>query len=165
MSMDTIHELYGRQDVERLEKKTKRAGRAAALIAAATLLICVLLCCLTDLDNAAVMEKAAVAVSVLGGWIVIYLHNFPVKELRAECRHAEMLLGDERETIEGVLTLSKQRMRIRGSIRFYDLRLQDGEESRHGKVIASRAGVLRAEEGKRLRLYLVNGYTAAWEEL
>lgn len=163
--METIHDLYSRQELKRLDIKRKCAARAAVMIAAATLAVCVLLCCLTDTANAAVMEKAAVAVSALGGWIVIYLVNHPVRELRWELGHAEMLLGGERETIEGVLTLSKQRMRIRGSIRFYDLRLQDGEETRRGKVIASRAGVLRAEEGKRLRLYLVNGYAAAWEEL
>ena len=163
--MDTIRELYSRQDVKRLEIISKRAGLAAVLIAAATLAACVLLCCLTDLDNASVMEKAAVAVSVLGGWIVIYLRNWPVKELRAECGHAEMLLEGERETIEGVLTLSKERMRIRGSIRFYPLTLQDGEETRRGKVVASRAGQLRAAEGKRICLYLVNGYAAAYEEL
>lgn len=163
--MDTIRELYGRQDIERLEKTSKRAGLAAALIAAATLAACVLLCCLTTTDNAAAMEKAAVWTSVAGGWIVIYLWNNPVRDLRHERGHAEMLLEGERETIEGVLALSKQRMRIRGSIRFYDLTLQDGEEKHRSKVIASRAPMLRAEEGKRLRLYVVNGYAAAWEEL
>lgn len=163
--MDTIRELYSRQDIKRLETTSKRAGLAALLTAAATLAVCVILCCLTDMDNAAAMEKAVVAVSVAGGWIVIYLRNWPVKELRAECGHAEMLLEGERETIEGVLTLSKERMRIRGSIRFYALTLQDGEETRRGKVVASRAEKLRAEEGKKIRLYLVNGYAAAFEEL
>ena len=163
--METIRELYSRQDLQRLKKTSKRAGLAAALIAAATLIACVLLCCLTTLDNAAAMEKGAVAVSVLGGWIVIYLYNNPVKELRYERGHAEMLLEGERETLEGVLTLSKQRMRIRGSIRFYPLTLTDGDETRRSKVIASRAEALRAMEGKRLRLYVVNGYAAAWEEL
>ena len=95
--MDTIRELYSRQDIKRLEQASKRAGLAAALIAAATLIACVILCCLTDTDNAAAMEKAAVAVSVAGGWIVIYLRNWPVKELRAECGHAQMLLEGERE--------------------------------------------------------------------
>jgi hypothetical protein len=163
--MDTKRELYSRQDIKRLEKTSKRAALAALLIAAATLLLCVLFCCLTDIDRAAAMEKAAVLCSIVGGWIVIYLRNWPVKELRAECGHAQMLLEGERETIEGVLALSKQRMRIRGSIRFYPLTLTDGNETRRSKVIASRAEVLRAMEGKRLRLYAVNGYVAAWEEL
>lgn len=163
--MDRKRELYSRQDVKRLEKTSKRAGLAAALMAAATLGVCVLLCCLTDQDNAAAMEKAAVLSSILGGWIVIYLYNNPVKDLRYELGHAQMLLDGERETLEGVLALSRQRMRIRGSIRFYPLTLTDGDETRRSKVIASRADALRAMEGKRLRLFVVNGYVAAWEEL
>lgn len=163
--METIRELYSRQEIERLENTTKRAGLAAALLAAATLIACVLLCCLTDRDNAAVMEKAAVWTSVLGGWIVVYLVNNPVKDLRYERGHAEMLLEGERESIEGVLALSEQRMRIRGSIRFYPLTLTDGEETHRSKVIASRAERLRPLNGRRLRLYVVNGYVAAWEEL
>lgn len=163
--MEKNHELYGRQDLERLEKTEKRAKRTAALIAAATLAVCVLLCCLTDRTNAEVMEKAAAAVSVLGGWTVIYLVNNTVRDRRHERGHAEMLLEGERETVEGVLELSKERMRIRGSIRFYALSLKDGAETHRSKVIAERAELLRAEEGKRLRLYTVNGYAAAWEEL
>ncbi len=163
--MNTTQELYSREDLARLEKKTKRAGRAAAIFAAVTLMICVLLCCLTTQTNAARMEKATVAASVLGGWIVIYLYNNPVKDLRYERGHAQMLLEGERETLEGVLELSEQRMRIRGSIRFYPLTLTDGDEKRRSKVIAARADALRAKNGKRLRLYVVNGYAAAFEEL
>lgn len=163
--MNTTQELYSREDLARLEKMTKRAGWAAAIFAAATLMACVLLCCLTTQANAARMEKATVAASVLGGWIVIYLYNNPVKDLRYERGHAQMLLEGERETLEGVLELSEQRMRIRGSIRFYPLTLTDGDEKRRSKVIAARADALRAKNGKRLRLYVVNGYAAAFEEL
>ena len=163
--MERIHELYSPSELGRLEKKAKCAGLAAAVIAAATLTACVLLCCLTNLDNAAAMEKAAVAVSILGGWTVIYLYNNPVLDLRRELGHARMLLEGERETIEGVLELSKDRMRIRGSIRFYALTLTDGTETRKSKVIAGRAVQLRALSGRRVRLFTVNGYAAAYEEL
>lgn len=163
--MNMTQELYSRQDLQRLEKTTKRAGRAAAILAAATLTACVLLCCLTTQSNAPLMEKATIAVSVLGGWVVIYLYYHPVRELRLERGHAQMLLEGERETLEGVLELSEQRMRIRGSIRFYPLTLTDGDMTRRSKVIAARADALRAVNGKRLRLYVVNGYAAAYEEL
>ncbi len=160
-----MHELYSPDELGRLEKKAKRAGLAAAGIAAAALTACVLLCCLTSLDNAASMERATVAVSILGGWSVIYLYNTPVLNLRRELGHARMLLEGERETLEGVLELSKDRMRIRGSIRFYALTLTDGTETRRSKVIAERAGQLRALSGRRVRLYTVNDYAAACEEL
>ncbi len=162
--METIVELYDRRALERLEKKKKRAGRAAVILAAATLAACVLLCCLNSPANTGRIEKATIAVSVLGGWTVIYLVNHPVRERRYELVHAKMLLEGERDAVEGVLEVSRERMRIRGSIRFYPLTLTDGEKKHRSKVIASRAPALRAEEGKRLRLYTVNGYAAAWEE-
>ena len=163
--MDTIIELYSRQDLERLKKKTKRAGRAALLIAAATLAVCVLLCCLADRHSLALMEKIVTAVSVLGGWTVIYLYHHLVKERRWELGHAQMLLEGERSVLEGVIEVSKERMRIRGSIRFFPIALTDGEERRRSKVIAERAERLRAENGKKLRLYVVNGYVAAYEQI
>ena len=72
--MEQITELYGRQDLNRLKTKYRNAAAAAALIAALTLAVCVLLCCLTEPGNAEIMERAAVTVSVLGGWTVIYLY-------------------------------------------------------------------------------------------
>ena len=163
--MDMIHELYSRQDLERLEKKTKHAGRAAALIAAATLTVCVLLCCLANRHTAPTLEKTVTGLSILGGWTVIYLYHHLVKELRWELGHAKMLLEGERSTLEGVIEVSKERMRIRGSIRFFPLTLIEGDERHRSKVIAARAETLRAENGNRLRLYVVNGYVAAYERL
>ena len=111
------------------------------------------------------MERLTVGASVLGGWLLIYLRVNTIADLRHEITHAKMLLEEERTAVEGVLSVSRERMRIRGSIRFYALTLTDGEERRRGMVIASRAELLRAKEGERLRLYLANGYAAAWEEL
>ena len=163
--MEKLHELYGRQDIERLETKYRRAKRIAALLGGAALLLCVLFCCLTDRRNAALMERLTVGASVLGGWLLIYLRVNTIADLRHEITHAKMLLEEERTAVEGVLSVSRERMRIRGSIRFYALTLTDGEERRRGMVIASRAELLRAKEGEWLRLYLANGYAAAWEEL
>ena len=133
--MDTVIELYRPEDLGRLEQRYKRSGWAAAFLAGAALAVCILLCCLT------------------------------VIELRRERRHAGMLLEEERSTLEGVVAVSGERMRIRGSIRFYPLSVT-GEAGRSaGKVIASRAPLLRAENGKKLRLYVVNGYVAAFERL
>lgn len=164
-SMETICELYSRQDLERLEKRYGQARWSAALLAAAALAVCVLLCVLTDRDNAERMEKAVVTVSVLVGWILIYLHNNVILALRYELSHARMLMEEERTVLEGVIEVSQERMHIRGSIRFYPLCLNDRETTRRSKVIASRGKLLRAENGRKLRLYVVNGYAAAFERL
>ena len=163
--MDTVIELYRPEDLGRLEQRYKRSGRAAAFLAGAALAVCILFCCLTNTANARVMELLTISVSTVSGWIVIWLVHHRVIELRRERRHAGMLLEEERSTLEGVVAVSGERMRIRGSIRFYPLSVT-GEAGRSaGKVIASRAPLLRAENGKKLRLYVVNGYVAAFERL
>ena len=163
--MDTITELFRPEDLGRLEKQYKRSALTAALLAGAALAVCVLFCCLTNTANAKRMEWLTIGVSTVAGWIVIFLAHHRVKERRDERRHAEMLMEGERSTLEGVLELSEQRMRIRGSILFYPLSVRGEETKAAGKVIASRAPLLRAENGKRLRLYVVNGYVAAFERL
>ena len=160
-----MHELYTAEDLAGLEQRRKGAVAALLIAAAATLAVCVLLCCLVGRFDPAKLEKATVAVSILGGWVCIYLFNNPVQDRKHELTHAQMLLEGEREALEGVLSVDRQRMRIRGSIRFYPLALRDGAESRRSKVVAARAAALRAQEGKRIRLYTVNGYAAAWEEI
>ena len=160
----TVHELYSSGELAQLEQRARRALAAMIAVAAGTLAGCVALCCLIGRFDAALLEKAAVALSILGSWVVIYLGNNTVRDRKHELTHAKMLLEGERETLEGVLAVSKQRMRIRGSIRFYALTLTDGEETHRSKVVAARAPLLRAQEGKRVRLYVVNGYAAAWEE-
>ncbi len=158
-------ELYRPEDLGRLERQVKRAGGAAALLAGAALALCVLFCCLTNTANARAMEIAAISVSTLAGWVVIWTVHHRVIELRRERGHAEMLMTGERSTLEGVVEVSDERMRIRGSIRFYPLSVRGADGTAKSKVIAARAALLRAENGKRLRLYVVNGYAAAFERL
>ncbi len=163
--MDTITELYRPEDLGRLEQAYRRSLRTAALLAGAALALCVLFCCLTNTANLRRMELLTISVSTLAGWVVIWLAHHRISVLRHERRHAEMLLDGERSTLEGYVELSEERMRIRGSIRFYPLSVRGGEGPAKSKVIASRAPLLRAENGKKLRLYVVNGYVAAFERL
>lgn len=162
--METITELYRPEDLERLERKLKRSIRAALLLAAAALALCVFFCLRANTANALRMERMAIAVSTAAGWVVIWLAHHRIAELRRERKHAEMLMTGERSALEGELELSEERMRIRGSILFYPLKLRaaDGTAAA-GKVIAACAPTLRRQNGKRLRLYVVNGYAAAFE--
>lgn len=164
-AMKPVFDLYSPQDIKGLEQSYRRSRLAAALLAGMTLIACVTLCALTDTGNAERMERTAVLISVLGGWTVIALMKNVVSVRKHELSHARMLQEGERSALEGTLSVSRERMHILGSIRFYPLVLQEGEEKRRSKVAASRAPRLRALEGKRVRLYTVNGYAAACEEL
>ena len=158
-------ELYSREELDRLKRKYRLGKRAAALIASAALLCCALLCCLTNTANAGRMEQWVIGISTLAGCVVIYLLSYTVAAVRHELTHAEMLRSGERRMIEGVLDMSGAPVRIRGSIRFYPLKLTEGEQCARAKIIDARADALRPAAGRRIRLYLVNGYAAAFEEL
>lgn len=159
---ENIVELYTDGDLEKLKKRIRGWTGALCALGAAALAACVTLAALTNTLNAAKMELACVLVSTLAGWLIIYLAVFKVVAGRRELRHAEMLRSEERERLEGSVTVTRERFKIRKSVpvRRVELRSADGEPRRI-LVCESRAGAL---EGARPSvLYAVHGYAAAYE--
>ena len=154
-------DLYRPEDLSRLEKKIERERVWIWVLAGATLALCVLFCCLTDSRNAGVMERAAEICSCLGGWLVIYRRIFGLQEAKHERDHAEHLLEAPRTSLRGKLTITKERMRIKNSIRFRVLQLDDGEQLRRLKVNETRVKLLRPFDGKEVTLQPADGYVAA----
>ncbi len=161
--MNTRTELFPDAELQRLEKKRKRSLTASALIGGLALLCCVLLCALTNTANAVRLAFCAIAVSTLAGWAVISLLVFSAAEAKHELRHARMLREGPEERLCGALSLDRDTMRIRGSIRFRFGRLRGEEGERRVKVCASRAALL--PQGRDVTLFLVNGYIAAFEDV
>ncbi len=161
--MDNRTELFTDAELARLKRKRKSALTAAALIGGLALLCCVALCALARTENADRLALTAIAVSTVGGWAALSLLMFPAADAKCELRHAEMLRAGPEETLCGTFAFEPGVLRIIGSIRFRTLRLRTAEGERRVKVCASRAPKL--PEGRALRLYIVNGYAAAWEEL
>ena len=159
-NMDTIRELYSPEDISRLEKKIKRERLWIPGLAALTLAVCVALCCLTTTANAEKMELAAILTSTAGGWLVIYRRIYGLQEARNELLHARHLLDAPRETLTGRLTVTNERMRIKNSIRFRVLLLEDGAKTRRLKVNETRVRALRSLDGKEVALSLAEGYVA-----
>lgn len=159
---DNIVELYTDGDMEKMKRRIKSWETALFLMGAAALAACVTLAALTDTLNAAKMELACVLVSTLAGWLIIYFAVFKVAAGRRELRHAEMLRTEERERLEGAVTVTRERFRIRKSVpvRRVEVRPADGEPRRI-LVCESRARAL--EEANPAVLYAVHGYAAACE--
>ena len=162
--MDTIRELYDAEDIGRLEKKIRNGRGAMLLLGCTALALCVALCCLTRTGNAERMELLTVAVSTVAGWVLLYLRRFVVTAERRELMHARMLRGAERETLRGRVTVTKERVAIRDSITLRQVLVETAEGTRRVKVNDRRAAALSGETGE-LRLYVANGYIAAFERL
>ena len=158
--METICQLYRPEDLARLEKKMKRERAWIWGLAGATLALCVLLCCLTDNRNAARMELAAEICSCLGGWLVIGLRVFGLQSTRHERDHAAHLLESSRTELTGKLRITPERMRIKNSIRFRVLQLDDGEQLHRLKVNETRVKMLTGFDGQRVTAQLADGYLA-----
>lgn len=159
--MEKMTPLYGPEDLRRLENKRRISTALCWLLGLGTLAACVTLCALTNGGNAGRMELACILVWVIGGWVVLYLRRFVVRETRLELQHAEMLNSGEASAVHGLLTVTKERLRIVGSIRITMAELENEAGKRRLKFCTSREKKLK-NAGEELTLYLVNGYIAGW---
>lgn len=159
-NMETIRDLYSPEDISRLKKKIKREWAWVLGGAGLTLLVCVLLCSRTTTANWRQMEIAVITVSTLGGWFVIYRRLFGLRDSRHELQHAEYLRQEPRTLLRGKLGITGERMRIKNSIRFRILTLDDGETVRRLKVNENRVKALTEWDGKLVTLSLAGGYVA-----
>lgn len=160
--MEKPIELYGPAELLRLERKIKIWIAVLAAVAVSALGACVVFCARTRTGNARAMELLSIAVFTAAGWFVLYGLRFIVKRERAELTHARMLQTGAREAVTGELELEAGVTRIPGSIDIRRLRITDGGASRRVSVNARKAALLE-NAGRRVTLYLVNGYAAAYE--
>ena len=161
--MDTCTELFGAGELARLRRRHKRWIIALTAVGAAALAACVTFCALTRTGNAARMELSAVAVSTAAGWFILYCARFVVRRDRGEIGHAHMLLTGERVPVTGFLELAPETVRIPGGVELRRVWVTDGDKPQRLSVLARKAAALEAVSGRRVTLYTVNGFAAAYE--
>ena len=159
-TMENIQNLYSPEELPRLEKRIRTERVLVWGGAGLTLLLCVLFCCLTRPENARQMEWAAILCSTLGGWFVIYRRLFGLRESRYELQHARYLADSPQTLLRGKLSVSKERLRIKNSIRIRILLLDDGKSCHRLKVNETRVKKLRPLDGKTVTVSLAGGYVA-----
>lgn len=154
-------ELYCGEDIPRLKRNIRVQRVLVWSLAGGTLALCVLFCCLCNAQNAVQMERAAIITSTVGGWLTIYRRLFGLQEAKYELQHAEHLLEAPRTALHGTLTVTKERLRIRNSIRIRILLLDDGGQIRRLKVNENRVRLLERElNGQPGTVWLADGYVA-----
>ena len=156
-----IVELYTDADLSRLGQKIARLCAAHCLLAAAALAACLIMIAHTGTLNAARMEAAVILVSILAGWIILYGQLLTVTPWRRERRHARMLREGEREAVTGAITVTDERIVIKGSITARRVEVRTEEETRRVLVCETRARALEAAGAAAL--YTVHNYVAAYE--
>lgn len=154
-------ELYDDAVLARLRRKIKYGSAALLALSAGALAACLVLIALTGTENASRMELAAIAVSTVAGWIVIYGSIFVVGDARRELAHARMLHSEPRQRVQGAVTVTKERVVIRRSITVRRVEVRDGGQCHRLLVCQSRAAALTGADCAAV--YTAHGYIAAYE--
>ena len=156
-----IVELYTEEDIALLERRVKRHRAALIVLAAAALIACIVLAALANARNAGKLELAAVLVSTVAGWICIYDGIFTVSAGKKEIGHANMRRSEPRERIDGPVTVTDERLRIRGSITVR--RVEVASETGVKKALVHENRAKRLAELPASAVYMAHGYAAAVE--
>lgn len=120
-----LHGLYESEELLRARAAEKRVRRAMGVVAAVGLILCVLCCCCTTRRNQGVTLPVTVGVSVLSGWIVIFLSHSRYDGARAEARHVELMLTGPRETFAGRFEKLDGVYRVKKGVAICRVRLRD----------------------------------------
>lgn len=158
-------QLYSDAITEKRRKRSRFTGMLAAGIAAAGLIACIVMCCLTETGNAAAMERNVILTAVLSGWISIFIYLNVYESLRRDYMHSRLLAACEKpEVFTGRLEFTGRNADIKGSVSVCGLVLTDGDGRHLLNVERSRAGKLRNIKGK-VKVNTAHGYVTAYEEL
>ena len=161
--MDQVISLFPPEYLEKLKKRIRIRSTALWILGAAALAVCVTFCCIAGTATYRPLMFWTVGVSTVTGWIIIYQYVFCVRQAKRELAHA-VNLGDpeEWEPVEGVMELTKQFFRIRGTVNMRRVKVKTEEEERTLNVCASRSRLLE-RVGSEVTLYVSHGYIAGYE--
>ena len=160
--MNTVIELYSPAALARLNRRNRIWAFVLAALVCAALVACVLLCARVDTLNARAMLARIIAVSTLGGWLVIALWWNVVLPGRREAAHESHMLTGERETDTGELTVSRELQIIPKSAPLLRAALRGGARVRRLAVSPKKAALL-PDTPRRVRVWTVYGCIVAWE--
>ena len=157
--------LYTQEEAAAVRARAKRLKTWMMILALTGLAVCVTLCCLVNTANETAVRIAVTAVSAVFGWAVILVWALGYAPARADYTHMEGVLGGERETFAGKLSLEEGAWHIPKSIWIRKVNLTDAEGNvQRLSVLAAKAGAL-PPEGTEVRVETVRKYILTAEVL
>lgn len=158
-----ITELYQKDEPSRLMKRANYWRAAAAFVAVLTLAVCVNFVCTLDRNSFSKKLFSAVIASTLGGWAVISLLHFGSGDMKNEARHAKAVLGSPRETIEGKLVLTNERVYIKKGVTMRKVLIElDGRPVKSLQLNERKLKLVESRE--TTKVVSSSGFVAAFEE-
>jgi len=118
-------ELYRTEERDREALRAKRAKTAMLAVGAAGLVICTALCCFASRKTVAVLRPVVIGVSILSGWIVIFLSHTVYAEAKAAHKHDALMLSEPRTTVTGSFEKTDDVRRVKNGVTVRKVRLQN----------------------------------------
>lgn len=162
--MEKRTELFPEERVSRLTRGNRIWTALTAAAALLTLAGCIVLCLLADTATEDRSELLTLAVSGVGGCVVIFLWTHAVRGSRAELRHIATLRCGEQKVLQGKVTLLPGRFRIPESVTVQQLRVETPSGGSERAAVIARCAKLLKNRTQPLRLYTSHGYVTAFED-
>lgn len=156
-------ELYPADAVTQRQRNNKIWYILTAAFAALSLAACIVLACRINTANAHPMTRLICLISMLAGWVVIFLCKHFVLPGKREVTHLRTVQDGEPESYTGEVTLVPGRIAIPGSIRVRSVFVQSGLNKQRLSINARLVRKL-PKLPATLTLYAVHGYVVAYEE-
>ena len=117
--------LYQPEELKAAQARQRRTGRLMLAVALAGLIACVIVCCCATRQNQRVTLPLTVGISILSGWVVIFLSHSRYEGAKAQARHVELMLTGPRETFSGRFTLQKGVWRVKKGVSIRKVKEQE----------------------------------------
>ncbi len=155
-------ELYTEGDVLRLHRKIAIWTAALGVFGLAALAACIISAATATTLTAERNEVAAIIISSLSGWVIIYCAIFIIGGARKESGHAKTLIDGERERVEGKISLNGERLKIKKSVAVRGVEVVTPDGTKRFWISESR--VKKFKKAEPTAIYISHGYVAAYEE-
>ncbi len=154
--------FYSRQNAEKLLQRNRFHTVLAACFGGLTLAACIVCCCLTTTANLPQMERLAMVISIIGGWIVIFELTARILPNRRLALHTLRILEQEPEQLTGRIEVLNRRVRIPKTIALKQVRLHSVP---HDRLLSIREECVKyLPNGQECTLQVTGGYITGVED-
>lgn len=116
-------ELYKAEERDKEKARKQRAKIGMIVVGAAGLLGCVILCLCATRRNVAVLRPIVIGLSVLSGWVVIFLSHAVYGEAKATEAHDALMLSEPRVRVSGRFEKTDDVRRVKNGVTVRKVRM------------------------------------------
>lgn len=156
-----VRELYDERELPRLKAKLVIQRAAAVLIGLAVIGLCVWSLLETDRHYPAPGLIRTIAISTLGGWLIITLRLLVIKRTGYAYAHVKAILEGRREAVEGAFTLTGHRLLLEKGVNMRTVTVTGAERTDTLRLWDGKAKLF--DDKNAVKVYAVYGFIAAYE--